>query len=194
MTEEVKEAEETHRKSAKIKWAKLASKAVNRGRDYELNEKGERRNFFDTLLASDSDEHVVFKPGQYSEGRLAQLVSSLVKEQRSAAGFKSKLKERQMKMEEHVKTTKEVVREQTVTSLPIINETPKVSTDKQLTVIDEQTEQNPPTAIDEPPTVINEPLPLINKPNDDPLVTVIAPPEEFASSTAVDHDDELEVS
>ena len=68
------------------------------------------------ILIEDGKEHVVFKPSHIkdmSTPQYAKLAFNLTQQKKGTPQFKTILKERQLEFTEHVKTTQEVIKEQT---------------------------------------------------------------------------------
>ena len=107
-------------------WTILASKAVKQEQDNiagkvstEFADKKKPSYVFQESLTEDGEEHAVFKPGgitNNSTPQFAKLVFNLMQQrdqQKGASSFKTNLKERQLDFKEHIKTTQEVIKEQT---------------------------------------------------------------------------------
>ena len=89
-------------------WEATASKNVK-------EESGDKNKQKPTLI-EDGKEHVVFKPSHIkdmSTPQSAKLEVNLAQQKKATPQFKAILKERQLEFKEHIKTTQEVIKEQT---------------------------------------------------------------------------------
>ena len=115
-----------HHQVKQNNWVRVASKALKQEQEIiagkvsaEFGDEKKPRDVFQASLTGDGEEHAVYKPGgitNNSTPQFAKLVFNLMQQRDQEKGtplFKANLKERQLEFKEHIKTTQEVIKEQT---------------------------------------------------------------------------------